>query len=376
MASRGKKNGPSRKSRHKARAVKAAGGRGAVERGRRQANGRMIGGGSLKRRGRHLTVRRRKAGAAKQGAAAGGKSPAALNPAVTATSPPLAGSAAEAARAAYEEGYREGMFDGGEAKLGKLIPGHMLLPELTVDDVIAAGFKSVAGLLHPLLTPADVFAAVDKALQEGRPLSLVRLGDGELLTLAHAAVMSTEEVMRWGAFLPFAGVKLPDTTVREALAAAVRSADFIGIPESRHPSYQGLLFPVLRYYGIDYRKLRLTSSTINYKLNDEGYLARLLTGRRVLLVGNQAQELAEFLGRRGVRISGWIAPVHGVADVPAVMERVRTQEFDLALVAAGVAAVIICARMARECGKVALDLGHVANRLIKGKAVLPQVGEV
>ncbi len=288
--------------------------------------------------------------------------------------------AAEADRvraAAFEEGYREGLFEGGEAKLGRLIPRHTLLPELRVDDVIAAGFPAVAGRLYPLLTPAGVFAAADGALREGRPLSIVRLGDGELLTLAHGAVISTKEALRWGAFLPYAGVHLPDPGAREALAAAVRAADIIGVPESRHPSYQGLLFPVLRHYGIDYRALRLTTSTVNYELNTGGYLTRLLHGRRVLLIGNQAEALAGFLGQRGVNVVGWLAPVQGVADVPTVTMRVRElPDFDLALVAAGVAAVMICVRLSGEMGKVALDMGHLANKLIQGEAALPQLGEV
>ncbi|MGP0586726.1 GT-D fold domain-containing protein [Paenibacillus timonensis] len=288
--------------------------------------------------------------------------------------------AAEAERVratAYEEGYREGFFEGGEAKLGRLIPRHTLLPEVRVDDVIAAGFPAVVERLYPLLTPVGVFAAADEALRAGRPLSVVRLGDGELITLAHGTVIGDEEALRWGAFLPYAGVHLPDPAAREALAAAVRAADIIGVPESRHPSYQGLLFPVLRHYGIDYRTLQLTTSTINYELNTGGYLTRLLYGRRILLIGNQAEALAGFLGQRCVNVVGWLAPVQGVADVPTVAMRVREfPDFDLALVSAGVAAVMICPQLSRELGKVALDMGHLADKLIKGEAALPQLGEV
>ncbi|MGZ7440720.1 GT-D fold domain-containing protein [Paenibacillus sp. TH7-28] len=290
---------------------------------------------------------------------------------------PTTESAAEpACTEAYAAGFREGMFEGGEAKLGRLIPRHMILPELTVGDVIAAGFRSVAGALSPLLRASDVFAAADQALRTGQPLSIVRLGDGELLTLAHGTVLPVEEAMRWSAFLPYAGVQLPDPAARGLLAAAVRTAGMIGVPESRHPSYQGLLFPVFRHYGIDYRSLRLTSSTINYELNEEGYFANLLKGRRVLLIGNQAFALAEFLSLRGADITGCIAPVNGVHDVPRVLQLADGFPFDLALVAAGIAAVIVCERLARERGKVALDLGHLANKLINGEAVMPPIQEV
>lgn len=275
---------------------------------------------------------------------------------------------------AYAHGHREGLFEGGEAKLGRLIPHHTMLPEITVDAVIAEGFRSVADSLYPLLPAPAVFQAAVTALQEGRPLSIVRLGDGELLTLAHGTVIPTEDAIRWGSFLPYAGVQLPDAGAREALAQAVRSADIIGVPQSRHPSYQGLLFPVLRHYGMDYRTMQLTTSTVNYELNAGGYLARLLEGRRVLLIGNQSPELADLLSRQGIAITGWVAPVQGVADVEAVLIRTREQpDFDLALVAAGIAAVMICSRLAAEQGKLALDLGHLADKLIRGEMFLTRL---
>lgn len=387
---RGKASRVARTAARKVELRRRSGGRPAAGRGRR-GNGPAA--WRRARRGADVTGGAGSFGGGPEGsAAAAAPNPGALPPPpLLPAAPPAPESApvgdagtvwseAEAERvraAAFEDGYREGLFEGGEAKLGRLIPRHMLLPELRVDDVIAAGFPAVARRLHPLLTPAAVFAAVDAALREGRPLSIVRLGDGELLTLAHGTVISTEEALRWGAFLPYAGVHLPDPATREALAAAVRAADIIGVPESRHPSYQGLLFPVLRHYGVDYRTLRLTTSTVNYELNAGGYLTRLLQGRRLLLIGNQAEALAGFLGQRGFNIAGWIAPVQGVADVAAIAMRAREiPDFDLALVAAGVAAVMICVRLSGELGKVALDMGHLADKLIQGEAALPQLGEV
>ncbi|MCY7558279.1 MAG: GT-D fold domain-containing glycosyltransferase [Paenibacillus macerans] len=393
MAHRAQKAGLSRKTRTAAR--RAAGAKRPRPAGRRGGYGRYASGKRRRTAGRGNAAARRTAAGqgayAPQPAKATAPPPPSPSPKAAASFPavpfPAAESAAELSPApgsaefatreeAYAAGYREGLFAGGEAKLERLIPRHMMLPELTVDDVIAAGFHAVAGALSPLLRAADVFAAAERALSEGRPLSIVRLGDGEMLTLAHDTVLPVEEAMRWGAFLPYAGVQLPDPAAREALVAAVRAAGIIGIPQSRHPSYQGLLFPVFRHYGIDYRTLQLTTSTINYELNEEGYFARLLKGRRVLLIGDKAFALARVLRLWGADIAGSIAPVNGVGDVPRVMELARGIPFDLALAAAGIAAVILCERLAREHGKVTLDLGHLANKLISGEAVMPPIQEV
>ncbi|WP_170287165.1 GT-D fold domain-containing glycosyltransferase [Paenibacillus faecis] len=277
----------------------------------------------------------------------------------------------EAARAeAYDEGYRSGLFDGGEARVGLQLPRYMILPELGLDDVIRAGLEALSSFLMRLKTPSEVYKAFERTLHEREPLSLIRLGDGELLTLAHDTVLPTEQVKRYGTFLPYAGVDLPDRAAREALAGALRQADLVGVPESRHPFFQGLLFPVLRYYGLDYRALKMTSSTINYALNEEGWLRKLIAGRRLLLVGNAAPALAERLAAEGCRICGVIAPVNGIHDADRIVKQAAGIEFDLALVAAGIAAVTICAGIAAESGKAALDFGHMADKLVSGEVPL------
>ncbi|WP_235847674.1 GT-D fold domain-containing protein [Paenibacillus tuaregi] len=286
---------------------------------------------------------------------------------------PLAGEAETLIRQeAFTEGYWQGLYEGGEGRVSRLIPPYYVLPELTADHLIEAGFRQHVLSLMPLLSPSAVSGLLMDALSLGRPFSLVRLGDGELLTLAHDTVLTVEEARARGPFLTYAGVQLPDHPVRDRIAASLLAADLIGIPESRHPNYQGLLFPVLRHYGIDYRSLRLTSSTINYALNEQGYLMRVLQGRRVLIVGNKAAGLAQVLAINGVQVSGCVGEVNGAADTDSVMNRIRELRgsFDIALVAAGIAAVILCPIIAQELGVAAVDFGHLANKLENGEVQL------
>ncbi|WP_234404994.1 GT-D fold domain-containing protein [Paenibacillus bouchesdurhonensis] len=274
------------------------------------------------------------------------------------------------AAAAFEEGYRKGYYEGGEGRLCRQLPPYTVLPDLTVDDVIARGILQSASSLVPIMPPAAVYAEVVQALDQRLPLSVVRLGDGELLTLAHDMIISTDQARLWGTFLPYAGVILPDGAARGALAYSLRVASIVGIPESRHPSFQGLLFPVLKQLGISYHELKMTTSTINYALHEQGLFYPMLRGRKLLLIGNKADGLANVLSSQGFEVAGIITPVNGVHDVNRIMEEVAFLDFDLALVAAGVAAVMICTAIAEELGKVSFDLGHLANRLEDGEALL------
>lgn len=270
----------------------------------------------------------------------------------------------------YARAYEDGYFEGGESKVGELIPQGYILPEYTLDQLLSIAFQTVRSTLVPLISPTQVYHQIKTAIEQHRPFSLVRLGDGELLTLAHNTVISIDEAKRRGAFLPYAGVQLPDAEASAMLIEAIKVADYIGIPESRHPSYQGLLFPVLKQAQLDYRKLKLTTSTINYALNEQGFLHPLLSSSSLLLIGNQVEGLSHILTRQGYRIAGLITPVNGTQDIASVVEQASQIEFDLAFVSAGVAAVGICTQIASRMGKVALDMGHMANKLESGEMAL------
>lgn len=272
-------------------------------------------------------------------------------------------------RAAFGEGYDKGRYEGGERLIETQLPEGHVLPEVGLEGVVAVGLEHMGHQFLRLTGAGEVFERMVEAMDAQRPLAVVRLGDGETLALAQELVMSAEEVRRAGPFLAYAGVDVPDIRARDMLADAVRRAGIVGIPISRQPYFQPLLFAVLRAHGIDYRELTLTFSTVNYMMYLEGYLSRLLAGRRVLLVGNAAEELAAVLERHGVAVAGAVAPVRGIDDVPAVMERIRGASFDIALVAAGIPAVVLAVRIADELGKVALDFGHLANSFVKGEAV-------
>lgn len=282
---------------------------------------------------------------------------------------PLDGEAFEQAmQDAYNAGFQNGCFEGGEALVTRLLPPQTILPGCTLADLLTVGIRHLPpGVLLPVLSAAQVAGMLHEALESRRPFSVVRLGDGELLTLAHDLILPADEAKRRGPFLPYAGVELPAPQVREVLAAALRKADIIGVPQSRHPSFQGLLAPVFSRYGLEAASMRLAFSTVNYELAEQGLLRPLLWGKRVLAVGNRAEGLGRVLQDSGIEVAGIVTPVLGVYDAENVLAQAAGYDFDLALVSAGIAAVILCTEIAERLGKPALDFGHVANQMESGK---------
>ncbi|MFC4810924.1 GT-D fold domain-containing glycosyltransferase [Paenibacillus sp. GCM10023250] len=271
---------------------------------------------------------------------------------------------------AYMAGYDRGLYEGGELLLEQSTPINRLLPEISLRDVISLGAAQIAHRCLPLLDVAEVYEEMEAAIRERRPCAVVRLGDGELLTLAQEIVHDAETIRREGGFLPYAGVRPPDLRARDELAAAIRQAHIVGVPLSRRKHFQPLLHPVLRGHQIPPESLRMTHSAVNYSLHETGLLGRLLAGKRLLVVGNWAPALGHVLHQRGYAVTGAISPVNGVGDVERVMQEIRGLDFDLALVSAGIAAVMLCTRIAGEMGRAALDFGHMADGIVKGKYAL------
>mgnify|MGYP001196911609 CR=1 FL=1 len=276
----------------------------------------------------------------------------------------------------YHRGFKAGYLDGAseigivaaEEAVTSLLPENAILPTLSVQELIRRGLASCQDQLVPLLSGAEVAARIQRALASQAPLSIVRLGDGEALTLAQEVVLDVPTIQRRAPWLSRAGVEVPDPAARDALKEAVLRADIVGVPTSRIHNHQPLLFKAFAALKIDWTKLALTHAIINYIVQKEGLLKEAIGTHAVLLVGNHAQALRSVLEAAGVNVTGAISPVNGVRDVDRVMEQVRSCDFDIAFVAAGIAAVILAQRIASEMGKVALDFGHLADELIHGQA--------
>ena len=290
------------------------------------------------------------------------------------------GSYAAGRKAGYDEGsrngyaraaehYDRGCYEGGEAIIDDLLPAHFILPDFSLRQIIETGLQQLQSQWIRVMSSEEVADAILAALDHRKPLSVVRLGDGELLTLCQDTVLTAEEVRARGDFLEYAGVAVPDWNARDVLCAAVAQADIVGVPRKRMKNFQPLLVPALRALGLDCRQMQLTYSTVNYSLFHQGFLSRLMKERRILIVGNKAKALSDVLSGYGYDIAPAVFPVLGMRDVPRVMERVREHDFDLALISAGVAAVPLAQRIAAEMGRVALDLGHLADMITSGKGL-------
>lgn len=259
----------------------------------------------------------------------------------------------------------EGIYYGGEKIVFEKLPPHQILP-FNIDEIIAAGFNTLSDNIIKLKNAMQVACAIKEALLEKKGYSIIRWGDGELVFLAHDVILSSHTInsdARFN-FLYYAGVDLPEHASRDLLTKEALTANIIGIPQARYPTFQCLFNRLAKHYQWDLKSLPFASSNINYELNDfTNIYHEVLSDYKVLLIGNRMEEGKDYFEKLGYKTIVGVLPVNGVKDVAIVIEKAKQFEYDVALVSAGIAANFICLALAQD-GKIAIDFGHLIDQLL------------
>lgn len=230
----------------------------------------------------------------------------------------------------------------------------------------------------PMLSTLEVIEEVERAIQERKPFSLVRVGDGENIVLAQRHVMPLEEVIktRWGKLSRTTkdkGIRLPHEKARDRLIQSLRRADVVGIPhyndgEIRAP--QKFLRPLtdrcFRMYAIAPKKVCHTF--VNRHMVGEKSFWEMLSGRKVAVISRWASAFAKLVKTEyaDCRINFTaLLPFSHYEEIKETVKEMKGVSCDLVLVSAGINALILCDKLAREQGRVALDFGKAAMFMVQ-----------
>lgn len=269
----------------------------------------------------------------------------------------------------YKSGYKDGFWYGKVNTYGDLVleafPPNVILPGYTISELMKTAIESKKKELKKMITAEEVYFKIVNSLDKQSSLSLVRLGDGEGIALAQGYCKTEKELLKYD-FLKYAGISTPDYQARDELAEAVKKADIIGIPASLMPDFQPLVCKALQYNGINIANLTITPANIHQYLFHLQYFKKILqkNNNKIVLIGNLAGELAQIL-RKYCNITGVITPVNGIKAISKIIVSLKKYNFNLLLVAAGIPAVIICSKAAAQYKCVALDIGHLANKIVE-----------
>ena len=266
----------------------------------------------------------------------------------------------------------EAIYRGGEALIQRRLMDNQYLP-YNIEDIIDEGLKSFSNDIIQLKTPHEVKNQIWHAMKEKKGLSVIRLGDGELLALAHDVLVPSDVINKSGKLkYALGGFTVPDIEKRNELTRNLSEADIIGIPAARYPTYQRLFNRLAKSLKLPLKKMNITDSRINYLMNDGFTIYHdLLSKYRILLIGNRAKDGMQYFKNLGYKSIVGTVPVPNIYEVPKVLEEINQYEFDAAFVSAGIPANLICVDIAKR-GKVAIDFGHLLDWYIDGRKRIRQ----
>jgi hypothetical protein len=232
------------------------------------------------------------------------------------------------------------------------------------------------------LTVSNTLTIIKEALDEKKPLSLVRLGDGENLILAQDTVMSMEELLKksWvmAANEGKKGVTIPNLKLRDEMVKAIKKADIVGIPfwkndpiladqEIKRP----LTEAVFKHYNLSPE--RICHTFVNRVFAQKKEFWELLRGKKILIIGDWGQKVERILKKKPYSLNiSFTLPFSDYKQMEETLENAikRKKDFDIALIACGVNAVVLSPLLAQETGKVCIDFGKSLMFIVQKKAGL------
>ncbi|PWV94387.1 hypothetical protein DFQ01_13116 [Paenibacillus cellulosilyticus] len=221
----------------------------------------------------------------------------------------------------------------------------------------------------------DVLRTIDQALTDRKPLSLVRIGDGENIVLAQQSVWTMRRVLQepWAikASKGLKGVTLPNIKLRNELVRSIRSASIVGLlppgdKQIKAPNYlkRPLTNRVFRYFKLNPGVQ--CHSCVNREMPGSELFWRALRRRRILIITRYPGRLKSTLEKKPQKLQ----VTHTISfsrysQISKTLKTVRSirNAFDIALISCGVNAVILAPQIASLTGKVAIDFGKASDRI-------------
>ncbi|MBP1990979.1 GT-D fold domain-containing protein [Paenibacillus eucommiae] len=229
------------------------------------------------------------------------------------------------------------------------------------------------------LTTLDVIDEVAKALEEKKPLSIVRVGDGENICLTQYKVWPIRRTLstRWAMLsrsTNWKGVRLPNVQLRDQLIKSIKKADIVGIPYhkdteilAKHRYLRPLTDACFKKFNINPEKVCHTF--VNRHMVEHLQFWEMLKGKRVVVISRWANDFSKLLGKRyeefDIEIVKTIC-IDRFQEIPKVLRAMKLVECDLVFISAGVNAVILAQKLAEKQGRIAIDFGKSAVFMVKG----------
>lgn len=228
----------------------------------------------------------------------------------------------------------------------------------------------------------QVLKIIKEAIKQKKPLSLVRVGDGENLILAQGSLWPIKKVLQNGWAIAAnegkKGVTLPNFKLRDQMVQALKKADIIGIPFWKNDPIlasqsqkRPLTEAVFKHFNI--QPAQICHTFVNRVFAQRRAFWGLLKGKRILIISRWADKAKVILEGEPYKLN--IVSTISFTDYKQMAETIKKvlqekDKFDIALISCGVNAVVLAQQIAELTGKIAIDFGKSLMFMVQKKAGL------
>jgi hypothetical protein len=222
------------------------------------------------------------------------------------------------------------------------------------------------------------------ALERRIPCPVVSLGASESFVLAQETLLSYHKFMAHAEAKvanrgtkrgqEHRGIRFPNLKARDELADALKRINIIGYNLTIFDDHSGQLTEkVLQHYHIrpTYTYEAYIRRVIMF--SQKAKFEQMLKGKKIIVICGYADEVAKALNRNLKRSLGFTIvdaiKIHEYEEIQKVKREIQVLDFDLALLAAGMNAIILASYIANVKGKVAFDIGQGMESLITGQII-------
>lgn len=215
----------------------------------------------------------------------------------------------------------------------------------------------------------SVLDLLETAIKSQRGLSLSRFGHAEL------AYIGSVDFPEWKYGIDphsfYAGATASDKTLQQELRQALKASDIVGFhaswshsPDDRDAARKTSI--LLKQLII--RPKHICDAYITHHMIESDRFWKLLKNRKVALVGRRAKEAYAAFKNKGIDVS-YITTLEGYQEIDKVYNDLSgRQDWDIAIVAAGIPATILAPKLAEKSNKVVIDFGHALDMVIDGES--------
>lgn len=215
----------------------------------------------------------------------------------------------------------------------------------------------------------SVLDLLEAAIKNKHRLSLSRFGHAELAYIGSVDFPEWKYGISPHSF--YAGATAPDVILQKELRQALRATDIVGFhaswsysPDDRDAARKTSI--LIKQLNI--KPKHICDAYITHKMIESNRFWQLLKNQKVVLVGRRAKEAVAAFKNKGIAVN-YTTTLEGYQEINKVYDDLSgRQDWDIAIVAAGVPATILAPRLAQKTNKIVIDFGHALDMVIDGES--------